>query len=1040
MSARFLFLFLIFNLGLAQFDWVDGGAPIRQGQHIEWQRSAGDGQIGEIIFAWSDTRDSMRDVYVQKIDAQGNKLWGEKGIAVTTAYGRQEDPLLVGDDNGGAFIVWIDYRNEPDTKGDVYAQHVLSDGSLVWSLEGQPIVVKDGAQRSPNMCKDGNGGAYIIWKDFTLGQYEHVYATHISSDNEIINPGEGVPIMTNDSHHNGISLEIAGLSEAAMAWVDDRNGNLDIFGQRMVADHDNNTINTLWSTVEEGGKAICDAEGDQNYAKITYAAGCCETEGITATTWQDDRNQNFDIYMQYLWVDGNPYFQDYPQGLPLTEGLSSSQTKPRVKADDSGAYVIWYSDQNGNSDIYAQKIIASEEDPIQWSINGEPICTADDAQTGARLSVSGDGGAYFTWQDDRNGGDEADVYVQHISSENLSTMPENGLIISNAALIQKSPVVRKDGNGSAFIIWEDGRSGSGGIYTQHLNMQGDFTLANNGMEIYYGVDGKSDNIKSERINDDEILLYWEDRENGVNSTYNFGKIISNDYGISFDNAISVPNTSLSLNPAQLNAEVKKVGNNLFMGFLQDNYQASSDPYEGYSQYFQILDLPELNLQGDNYGTWLNPTDFFQYDFISEFGRDLDLLVNEDNTLFYFTSLSEFFAGPDIYVRKVGIDGTIYWDAPKNLTNDPSSDNFVRNVFNSPNNGAFIVFDKIGSGNYSNITIMNSDGVNAQGFPKRVCDVESNQFIEDAIDTGDGIFVVWRDNRQEGGSDIYGQYFDYFGNLLGASDGISIASYGNDQTNAKISYHDELNEILVCWEDYSNGQDYDLFCNTVNLTSLEVNTNADGSPLYLIADGQGDQINVYTYKALNGNYMIAWEDSRNNSDENLQTHTDIYYQEINNGQYVYAQNGIALCDAYHIQTEPKIALYSQNESEQSYMVYWSDLRSTGKDLLYNIYGQSITHDFQLSIHEEIDLPFSINSIFPNPFNPNVTISFFNPKNDNISIKIYDLNGKLVKTLHDNYLSNGNHSFTWNAQNFSSGIYIVNIGSDEAYISSKISLLK
>lgn len=326
------------------------------------------------------------------------------------------------------------------------------------------------------------------------------------------------------------------------------------------------------------------------------------------------------------------------------------------------------------------------------------------------------------------------------------------------------------------------------------------------------------------------------------------------------------------------------------------------------------------------------------------------------------------------------------------------------------------------------------------FPKRVCDVESNQFIEDAVDTGDGIFVVWRDNRQEGGSDIYGQYFDYSGNLLGASDGISIASYGNDQTNAKISYHDELNEILVCWEDYSNGQDYDLFCNTVNLTSLEVNTNADGSPLYLIADGQGDQINVYTYKALNGNYMIAWEDSRNNSDENLQTHTDIYYQEINNGQYVYAQNGLALCDAYHIQTEPKIALYSQNESEQSYMVYWSDLRSTGKDLLYNIYGQSITHDFQLSIHEDVDLPFSINSIFPNPFNPNVTISFFNPKNDNISIKIYDLNGKLVKTLHDNYLSNGNHSFNWNAQNFSSGIYIVNIGSDETYISSKISLLK
>ena len=150
-NKRIIPIFIIFNFLFCQFDWIDDGAPIRQGQHIEWQRTAGDGLDGEVIFAWSDTRDSMRDVYVQKFDINGNKMWGENGIAVTTAYGRQEDPLLVGDDQGGAFVIWIDYRDEPDTKGDVYAQHILSDGSLVWSLEGQPIVVKEGAQRSPNM-------------------------------------------------------------------------------------------------------------------------------------------------------------------------------------------------------------------------------------------------------------------------------------------------------------------------------------------------------------------------------------------------------------------------------------------------------------------------------------------------------------------------------------------------------------------------------------------------------------------------------------------------------------------------------------------------------------------------------------------------------------------------------------------------------------------------------------------------------------------------------------------------------------------------
>ena len=1047
-QIRCIFSIIFFSLVFSQFDWINGGAPIRQGQHIEWQRTAGDGDEGEIIFAWSDTRDSMRDVYVQKVDSQGNKLWGENGIAVTTAYGRQEDPLLVGDDNGGAFIIWIDYRDEPDTKGDVYAQHILSDGELVWSLEGQPIVVKEGAQRSPNMCKDGNGGAYIIWKDFEEGLSENVYATHISSNNDIINPGSGVPIITNDSNHGGISLEIAGIGQAAMAWVDDRNGNLDIYGQRISADHENGTINTLWSTPEEGGKAICNVEGDQNYAKITYASGCCDTEGVTAVTWQDNRNGNFDIYMQYLLEDGTAYFQDHLQGLPLTEGLSSNQTKPRVKADESGAYVIWYSDQNldTGSDIYAQKIIASQTDPVQWESNGYPICTAPDAQTGARLSVSGNGGAYFTWQDDRFSGDQADVYIQHISSDNQITMPENGLIVSNASLIQKSPVVRKTNDGSAFVVWEDGRKGSGSIYIQHLDSQGNLSFGDNGSEMYYGIDGRSDNIKSEKLNNGEILLYWEDREGGVNSTTTYGKILSKEYGLSYDAAISSQNTSLSLNPAQINAKVKKVDDILFMGFLQDNSQAGTLPLEAHSQFYQIIGLPDLELMGNTNGTRLNPSgDTFLYDFIDKTSQ-IDLVENNDNTIFYFTSMHPFFLGPDIYVNKIGVDGVDLWGGPKQITDNPSYDYYVKGAFNMPDESVFIVFSENGGGdNFGKITIMNQEGLNIDGFPIRLSNFDSDQFIESAIDTGEGIFVIWKDSRgnvgEEGGYDIYGQYFDYSGSKLGNVDGIPIATYNYDQNEAKITYNEELNEILVCWQDFSSNIDFDIFCSTINLNTLEVNQGVNGSPLYTVVEGAGDQTNIDIFKALNGNYMIVWEDSRNNSEENLQTHTDIFYQEISNGDFIFAQNGIALTDAYHIQTNPKIALYAQNESEQSYIVYWNDLRSTGKDLLYNIYAQSITHQFPLG-NDDVNINdiFSIESVYPNPFNPEVNIRFFNPTYNKISISIYDLNGKLVETIYDDNLDRGIHTINWNAQYFSSGIYIARFDLGDTFISSKLSLIK
>ena len=46
-------LCVLFSLSFSQFDWEDNGVPARQGNHIEWLRTADVGNQGEIIFAWS---------------------------------------------------------------------------------------------------------------------------------------------------------------------------------------------------------------------------------------------------------------------------------------------------------------------------------------------------------------------------------------------------------------------------------------------------------------------------------------------------------------------------------------------------------------------------------------------------------------------------------------------------------------------------------------------------------------------------------------------------------------------------------------------------------------------------------------------------------------------------------------------------------------------------------------------------------------------------------------------------------------------------
>ena len=50
----------------------------------------------------------------------------------------------------------------------------------------------------------------------------------------------------------------------------------------------------------------------------------------------------------------------------------------------------------------------------------------------------------------------------------------------------------------------------------------------------------------------------------------------------------------------------------------------------------------------------------------------------------------------------------------------------------------------------------------------------------------------------------------------------------------------------------------------------------------------------------------------------------------------SESSIRYCPPQRVSeiSKPKITLYSNDTDNQSYLIYWRDLRSTGKDLLYN----------------------------------------------------------------------------------------------------------
>ncbi|MFZ4592192.1 MAG: T9SS type A sorting domain-containing protein, partial [Ignavibacteria bacterium] len=65
---------------------------------------------------------------------------------------------------------------------------------------------------------------------------------------------------------------------------------------------------------------------------------------------------------------------------------------------------------------------------------------------------------------------------------------------------------------------------------------------------------------------------------------------------------------------------------------------------------------------------------------------------------------------------------------------------------------------------------------------------------------------------------------------------------------------------------------------------------------------------------------------------------------------------------------------------------------------------------------------------NPFNPVTKINFALPKQGLVTLKIYDVLGREVRTLVNEVKSVGNYSVDFNASEFSSGIYFYKLESE------------
>ena len=272
------------------------------------------------------------------------------------------------------------------------------------------------------------------------------------------------------------------------------------------------------------------------------------------------------------------------------------------------------------------------------------------------------------------------------------------------------------------------------------------------------------------------------------------------------------------------------------------------------------------------------------------------------------------------------------------------------------------------------------------------------------------------------------------------------------------YGNEFNEISIC----SNG--WFSFENTWMFNFRNWDIPSPLGPHTLIAPFWEDlvgqlsgisrlPIKVFTrYDENEGRFIIEWSravartsaDDRTETFEAILLNPAVHQTPTGDGDILFQYNQVEVID--------------RNEGNYATVGFEDWMHVRGLEVTYSgLYPATIsplepgrtlritTHapdPFLGSTDQESISPwtFSLSDPYPNPFNSTTTVGFTIPDQSLISLNLFDLNGRLVKTISNGHFAAGSHTLAFTAEDLASGIYLLRLQANGANIQRKVVLLK
>lgn len=411
---------------------------------------------GGVVLAWAQSSYSGSDIYAQRMDPAGTKLWSDSGVAVCAEHGRRYFVVAAGDGSGGALIAWTDFRG--GSASGVYAQKLDPSGNALWTAGGAPVYTPVEYIYARGILGDGAGGAFVAWSG-RWNSEGYLLVQRIDAAGEPQWGGDGIPV-----------LPYSGASHTSPSMVSDGAGGLILASEGRGP---GGSSQVCAARVSGDGSVHWTTGALPLYSTLTYMPRfglVSDGSGGAIMVWTGQCENGPGVFAQRFDGDGQPMWES--GGMLVGPG----GVGPVLVSDGSGgALAAWTGDSNASvvnpGDIHAQGLGA--DGALLWGAEGLPVCTAREVQLCPVIASDGSGGAIIAWQDgrdsertdqmDRLWTDEVnvrhndDIYAQRVSPSGELKWTRDGVPVCTAPHLQSGPAMAGTGSGSAVLIWGDYR-------------------------------------------------------------------------------------------------------------------------------------------------------------------------------------------------------------------------------------------------------------------------------------------------------------------------------------------------------------------------------------------------------------------------------------------------------------------------------------------------------------------------------------------------------------------------------------------------------